>query len=307
MKARAVIILLLIYCLGASPAAAGARFAKRAARAQLTTEEESAAREFGRRFAERFRETNDIAPIVEEMYVEDFADRLRHDDEYLPMCFLRREVAAQATPAELRKFYVAQFNFVTLTLAYWMTRPEGPGGDAQEEPTLEQMFPPEVFGLLSSSPHFAAYITGEKPAAETPDEKAADAGGPAAASAAAPGEAKPGEAKKDERDADRIVTSLAVLREMTATTELAVEALRPHVPPYVVLREALRAKGDDTDYEEVHTPHLETREEPFYGFAPGTRFVCVTVEPLHNLQFQILAVTVGGRLKIVTAMPVLGD
>jgi hypothetical protein len=294
MKAFRVMTLLLALCLGAAPAAAAA-LPRDPAGERLTPGEEIEARELARLFVERFRETNDIAPLVEELFVEDFAERLRHDADGAPMCFLRREVALRAAPAELREFYVAEFNFFVLTLEHWMSRPEGPGGDGEGEPTLEQMYPREVAEVLRSEPLFAAYITGDKPAPEEPG-------------AAESGEAKPDGAKGEGDDDDRFVTSLTMLRELTSLTGKAVGALRPHVPPFALMIEARRETIGDEHLCEIDAPYAETREDSFYGFPAGTRFIRLDVEPLHDLQLQLYAVRVeDGRLRILAAFPVLGD
>ncbi len=305
MKTLGVVTLLLTFCLVATPAAARTRLTQEGEAERLTTEEEQEARALAHLFVERFRETNDITPLVEELFVEDFAERLRLDSDSLPMSFLRREVALQATPAELRKFYAAGFNFIVLTLEHWLSRPEEPDG-VEGDPTLEQMFPHEVASVLRSDPHFAAFITGEDPASGEPKKEAAESSAESP-DAAGPDEAKSKDEKRDNDDDDRFVTSLTMLREMTLTTEKAAEALRPHVPPFASMLEAQRERIADEDLTEVDTPHLERFGEAFYGFPTGTRLIHLHVEPLHDLRLQLYAVRVDGRLRILAAFPVLGD
>ena len=308
MRTLSVITLLLALCLGATPAAAALpRPSQERAGGRLTPDEEQEARELADAFVKRFRETNDIAPLVEELFVEDFAERLRHDVNGVPLCLLRREVALRAAPAELREFYVAQFNFLALSLEYWMSRPEGAGG-GEEEPTLEQMYPHEVVGVLRREPHFAAFITGDKSAPEEPDEERAEPVESSLSDAAKSDEEKFDKAKRKADDEERFVKSLDALREVTTTAEKAAKALRLSVPPFAYMLEAQRETIADEDLPEADAPGAETFEQAFYGFPAGTRFIRLNVEPLYGLQMQLYAVRVkDGRLRITAAFIALGD
>jgi hypothetical protein len=67
---------------------------------KLTPEEEREARALAGEFIRRLDETGDVTPLLSELYINDFAERLREDDgveELFPLA-VRREVAAQATP-----------------------------------------------------------------------------------------------------------------------------------------------------------------------------------------------------------------
>ncbi len=295
MKTHAAIALLLTFCLGAMPAAAHPRLTQENEHEKITPEEEREARKLASLFVKRFRETNDIAPLIDELFVEDVGKRLRYDTEGIPMIFVERDVAWQAAPAELSRFYIAQFNFVTLTLEYWMTYPHVLEADDEDarEPELEQMFPSEVAGVLRSDPNFSAFINGEgaaeKESSET-EEGVGSASGPS-----------------DQETDEIFIKTLTALREVTLTTEKAADALRPHVPPFPVLREALKDRIDDKNLVEVHAPSLETHEEAFYGFPPATRFICLKVEPVHNLQVDLCMVVIDGRIRIVAAFPVVSD
>ena len=53
--------------------------------------------------------------------------------------------------------------------------------------------------------------------------------------------------------------------------------------------------------------YVETREEEYYGFPPGTRLIRINVAPAHDVQFSLLLVGEGGRLRILHAAPCFGD
>lgn len=290
----------------------------------LTPAEECEARELAARFVERFRQTDDIAPLVEELFVKDFGERLRHDDGSLPMHFVRREVARQASTEELRRFYVAEFNFFSLTLEYSMLQAQqrrDAGLEDDNEDSIEGMFPPDVLACLKDDPIFSTIIAEEeaKERKELAERAAQDtnvgAAGDARDTQGADDTSGAGEAGKateqkespEQEDEDVLVNSLADLRAAASATEKAAKALRAHVPYLLTLRRMQRERVDDEDFKEIHDPRLDTRDEAAYGFPAKTRFIVTNVEPLHDLQFYLVMVEADGRLQILSAFPIFGD
>jgi hypothetical protein len=307
-----------------TPSAARVRARQDEAANKLTPDEARDARELGLRFLERLRETDDIAPLVEELFVKDFDERLRLDDgDNLPMTFVRREVALQASPEELRRFYVAEFNFFSLTLEYFGVREKerrDAGLEDEEEDSIENMFPPDVVACLKDDPFFIATVAQEKEDRKRLEmtERAAqdtDVAGDASDTKGAGDANNTGDAGKatgqekttEQKDEDVVIKSLADLRAATDATEKAAKALRPYVPSLLKLREMQREWIDDKDFRELYDPDLETRDEVAYGLPAGTRFVRVNVEPVGDLQFYIVMVEEDGRLRILNAFPCLGD
>jgi hypothetical protein len=241
-------LLATLLALAALPALAPARQGRPAE--EVTPEEEREARDLARQFVKRLREHNDIAPLVEDLFVRDFPSRLRREREQVPMLFVAPEAAARATDDELKRFYVAEFNFFSLTLAYLMTRPEAGEDDEEEDSdSPENWYPPEVIQVLREDPIISAAIALEK------------------AEAAA------------EEDEDNFIKDLASLRAATVTAGKAAGVMRAYVPEFSALRRAQEAGVPEEAFEDVHAMYLDTREEEHLGFPPFTRFVRVNVEP----------------------------
>jgi hypothetical protein len=280
------LLLALVTLLAAAPVRAQAA-------EELTAEEEREARELARQFAERTRETNDVGPPVAALFVADFAERLRHERDRMPMNFVEPEVSRRATDEELRGFYVAQFNFFSLTLAYWMTTADmGESDDGDDGWNLEKMYPPEVAGVLRSDPTIAGFV-----AKHEANEALKASGAPAP------------EGEQEEEVDERFVKDLSTLHTVTATGSKAAEALRPYVPPYSSIRRAQEEKEEapPDEFEEVHTPHLESEGCGEFGLPDGTRVIQIQVEPARDMQFSLLMVRADGRLRILYAFPVFGD
>jgi hypothetical protein len=257
---------------------------------QLTPEEEHEARGIALRFVQQLRETNDVAPLIDEMFVKDFGERLRHDTEYLPMIFVAPGVIQQASSEELPQFYVAEFNYWVLMIEYIMLQERESQSDESEDTddSPEEFLPADVLAILKNNPIYAGLIAEEEAAGEEREEQA-ETDAPAG------------------QEAFRYIKSLADFNDATSTTERAAAALRRYVLPLTMLRHAQREWIEDEDFEEVDDSHLLSFEKDFYGFPTGTRIICAHVEPVHGLEIVVVLVRVEGQLKILTAFPVVGD
>ena len=137
---------------GASPAHA----ARRGRDARLKPTEAQEARDVVLSFLKRFHETGDIAPLAGEFFAGDFAARLRteQDDDRpdgLPTRFLDREVLRQASPDELRRFFVAEFNFTSVMVGFMTFRyneRKAAGIDDASGSSIAEELPPEVLEQL---------------------------------------------------------------------------------------------------------------------------------------------------------------
>ena len=284
-----------LLALAALPALAPARQGPPAE--EPTPEEEREALDLARQFVERLRENNDVAPLVEELFVKEFGSRLRHEQDELPMCFVAPEAAARASDSELQKFYVAEFNFFSRTFAYWMTRPQADEEEDEDSDSPETAYPPEVMRVLKEDPFMAAAI------AEAEAERAAEKEEPGSSEATAGAESE----RQPEEEDDRYIKNLSMLRSTTDTIGKAADALRAYVPEYSALLRVQEANVPKEAFEEVHWMYLDTREEEHLGFPPGTRLFRVNVEPAHDAQYALTLVREDGRLRILFAVPCLGD
>ena len=183
--------------------------------AEATPEEEREARDLARQFVERLRENTDAAPLVQDLFVRDFGARLGHSRDDVPMAFVAPEVAERAGADELVRFYVAEFNFFSRTLAYWMSLPEE---EREDDSKPDFFYPPEVMRTLTADPIMSVLIAKEEAkqsAAEEPEQTAGDAAAGAASKAQEPAE-----------ESDVVLNDLATLRVATATAGRAADVLR---------------------------------------------------------------------------------
>jgi hypothetical protein len=239
---------------------------------------ERRSREAAASFARRFGETRDLAPLVEEFFVEDFAERLCRgrdegdgdDDEDFPMEHVGDEACARASPAELRRYYVAAFNFASLFIEYATPAAAEPGPSGGKGATPEEFYPAEVLDLLRGDTVIPALVDWD--------------------------EAGDGEEPRRRTS----VSTVAELADVTLNLERASASLRGRLPA----RAAPEAGGGP----HVYCPHALTHGEAYYDFPAGTRSVEVDVQALLLLQFRFLLVGAGQELKVLTVAPVFdGD
>ena len=321
MKVRALITLLLICCLGATHASAGARFAERDAREQLTPEEEREAREVAEALFKRLEEGQDLAPLLEEMFVGDFAERLHASlGSAGSLYFLDRTVAAQATRDEVLRHHVAFSNFILLTSMHTMNAQlqaraerraakanrENNGGQAGgeeetketegeeetdgDEPKLADILPPDVLGLFRADPILCRFLLEDEGRAAAPQESAA---GDAGAAAAQQGTSS---------DEEEFISTVEQLRAFTSTVERANELLRKRLTGEQKKRvfDDWRRAAEKDD-SELMRPKATVVTEEWYGYPEGTRIVCVGL-----LLFHVELVRVGSGYKVL-AMYLLDD
>jgi hypothetical protein len=320
MKVRALITLLLICCLGATHASAGARFAERDARAQLTPEEEREAREFAEALFKRLEEEQDIAPLVEGMFVGDFAERLHTSvGSAGSLYFLDRTVAAQATRDEVLRHHVAFSNFLLLTYLH-MTNArlnarderraakkeedkEGKAEGAEEttetaeaeedegtDPKPADIFPPDVLELFRADPLLGRFVIEEEARAAAPSQESA------------PGDASAAPQQGTGSDEEEFISTVEQLRAFTSTVERGNELLRKSLTSEQKKRvfDDWRRAAEKEDSESMR-PKATVVTKEWYGYPGGTRMVCVGL-----LLFHVELVRVGSGYKVL-AMYLLDD
>ena len=272
MKVRALITLLLVLSLGATHAAAGARFAEREAPQRLAPEEEREAREFAAAFLRRLEEERDLAPLVRELFVGDFAERLHASVSTTgSLYFLDRLAAAEASREEVLRYHVAVNNLLLLTSLYAAAQETKPGGAAGEaDLKSSNVLPPDVRELLRDEPLLARFM----PARFAPEGGAASRAG----------------------DAAEFITTVGRLRALTSTIERANVLLRSRLTREQTRRafvEWRRAAGDEG--ATPLRPQASVVGKDWYGYPAGTRLVCVTL-----LLFHVELVRVGGAYKVLS-------
>jgi hypothetical protein len=209
--------------------------------AERPTEQQAReAREVAAAFMSRIQETRDIA-AVKDMYVADFVRRKLESERVALSDFgsslsYRADSEAKADPREWERFYAAQVNLNYFRALYYLATGHN---ILSREPTMAELYPPEVVALLSANPLLAE---------ESPDKKY------------------------------RIET-LEELRGVIATLERAAALMRARLVKYPPeqterYRENVRAWAAKEPDEAVY---VQTGD--WSGFPQGTRFLRLRTAP----------------------------
>ncbi len=291
---------------------------------KLTPEEESEARVLAEEFIRRLEETEDASPLLSELYIDDFAERLREDagvESLFPLA-VKREVAAQATPDEMRRMYVASINGsymgMRLLLAAELKRKqEQLKGQANDEDlTIEELLTPGLIKLIQSDPILNALLEKQqkKEAARRTARERGAQDEPAPAQQAE-SDSETAASDDSEADADRLFEdtfafmSLEQMRHYTSLVEQGVELLRayfkslsPELRPTIAgFYDEMDKESDDEESSEKKEriwPQLRRVENTgFMGYATGTRVIRVD-----TFMFRLDMVRApDGKLKIALA------
>lgn len=237
----------------------------------LTPEEEREAREFAGAFLNRLQEQGSLSmPFVRELFVGDFAGRLRHDQDNPPLALLAPAVRAQAGDDRLLDYYIAANNLTLATIMYCHHRqPVMKDGGSIGSAALEELFPPDVVDLLKTSPVLARSMLNDS---------------------------------DDAPSAAARIKSLEELRAATAFFEQAGRLLRARAPTLAELRDRERRgfqRATEPD-ETIWMPRasrvaaLEARDTSW------TRPVRIRMQPLMLLKIELRLVSDGGQLKVLS-------
>ncbi|HEY6188314.1 MAG TPA: hypothetical protein VIW80_11570 [Pyrinomonadaceae bacterium] len=251
---------------------------------KITAQEEREARELVAQLTTRWQETEDIGPLVEEFYVSDFAERLRHEPQLLYFAELKEELLTPETPPELKRHYVAMTNFLHLIFRLYTVYESMRTKDDEQELDLKRIIPANILNVFESNPNLKALM----------DEEAGDQ---------AEGRTGPQAQEAQEQASEKGIKNIEQLRLLTNALEQAVVLLREHVktlPATLSAREIVRAGRSEEDAgaaeeDDPLKPRSYTLTEEFYGYPAGTRLICVDLLPLHAD-----LVRVGQRLKVVS-------
>lgn len=289
MKLRPFITLLLILTLAALATAFPLQSPPRPPldrdEEKLTPEEEREARQVAALFLKRWQETEDIGPLMEEFFVPDFADRLRHEPQVLYLAEIRRELLVTENRDELERHYVAMTNFVRLVFRlYEVHEAMGPSSEEQDGPELYEVIPAGVWNLLRSNPTTYALL------AEEMGEKIR-------------GQEEAQEEEMAKGEEAKTIKTIEQLHRLTATLEQASLLLRDHLKTLrstLPAKEGSREEKGDADSHRAETsdplsPRLTILGSDFYDYPPGTRLIY-----FHILMFRVDLVRVGQHLKVLS-------
>jgi hypothetical protein len=296
MRARSIITFLLIMVLAI--AATGRAALVQDEDTQITPDEEWEARQIANEFTRRFDETHDLASIMDDLYVKDFKERLRHNPQGYFFISLRPEVALQATDEDLRRYYTTSLNFIYtgafIGAAIKTIQKESndeESEDKESELVREIIFSPQVTALLKSDPLLARALAEEEEGKEgspAEPEKKADP----------KSETEGGKSSGKVEDDEMSIKTVEHLRSYLSTIEQVIALIREHLKSLPVpqtwqgLLDAARNSGQEAD--DAMGPRAYTTSNDYFGCPAGTRLIC-----LDAMMFHMDLIRVDGQLKIL--------
>jgi hypothetical protein len=268
---------------------------------KLTPTEEREASDVARHFSERLKETNDVGPIVDEMFVSDYSERLRQSTlDSLPLAFLDKSLIAKISRDELRRYYVVALNFYLLAnrLTERATALKKQADD-DEEVDLEDVITPEMMSVLLSDPTIAGFIQELKKddeedgrAKKDDSHQPAESGdSPQAASATTEAD----DNNRTKTDEIGIIKDASALNGISGTAEKVNELMRKRLATMPAIAQA-SPDSEDADSQDSPKPDLTRLDEGEYGYPEGTQVIHVNVMP-----FCLYLIKTGGQLKILSA------
>lgn len=285
---------------------------------KITPEEEREARELVEEFNKKFVETHDIAPLIKDYFVSDFASRLNQHADTFPFILLElgdgwKDKAAPPDPGDLLRFYVASTNslqslFPLMYDAYKKAEKQRGEEDERKEPKLDEMLPPAAVELIKSDPLLrAAWEEMEKPDDDDSVISQADA------TSAKGDKSYSGDEERRKNYEELKIDNSEKLRHLTSVLEGISKILREHLATHpVTFEKADKSEGEESgekkdevsfDPERVKVfENARILRQEFYGYPEGTRLICADAGALH-----IEMIRVDGRLRILTVFLLMDD
>jgi hypothetical protein len=292
---RALIANLLVVLL-VTTANGGSFFTKRATPAaqenvsdetKITAEEEREAHELAERFLRRMQETNDLAPLVGEMFVPDYAERLGQEASNKPLALLSKSAVEGASREELVRYDLALNNSLYLaSLLFLAYQTSHPAQDVEQEwgaTYYKQLLPPDIIELCRNDAILRVLF--EEETKESAEENRSGA---------------PVENSNVIDHDDEPIRTVEQLRGFTSTLEQAIVLARKHLaalPRQPALVERHKGASEEENWtaeRERFKPRAWRLERDSYGYPAGTRIICLNVAIYH-----MDLIRVDGRLKVL--------
>lgn len=280
----------------------------------LTPDEEREARALADDFIERLEKSEDVTPLVKELFVEDFTERLRSRMDSLFPLAATPELAAQLSSDDILRAYAASINCIYVIIIHYTDllrrranerakRGEPKNSEAERVLSIEELIPPKLINLIESDPALATLLSQEmKKENEKREKETADI---------EPAPVPDADRYEDSEEATSIENIIPFknaeqLCHYILLAEQGVALLREHInsfpnderPP---VRESWRklmneSSDDDADDDEDSIkPRLDILTDEFMGYSPGTRLICANVMMFHIIMVR----TSDGRLKVL--------
>lgn len=310
MNARHIIASILVLAISLATAVhpSGVRASPRTDaedEAKLTAEEEQEARDIAMRFGELLNDTNDFGLLIDELFAGDFSKHLRETPTHsLPWALLDKHLIAQASPSELRRYYVSAMNFYVLAFRLYEAagRQAKQAADEDEsERSFEEVVSPEVLKVLLSDPTFRELM--ESANEEESDEQAkeddkrqpAKSGNPAQIEgAAAEADGNDGATEKSEIG---IIKSVEQLDGILTVLEKANVLMRQRLSSLLLTSPAPLAVDEAKHPMELPNFTPTTLDEDQFGYPKDTPVIHVDATP-----FCLRLIREKGQLKILSAI-----
>jgi hypothetical protein len=255
---------------------------------KITKEETEEAHEVAGRFLRRLQETNDLTPLVGEMFVPDYAARLSQEATNKPLTLLSKSAVAQASREELARYDLALNNSLYLAslllLAYQTAHPAEDDVDEWGAAYYKRTLPPEIIELCKNDPILRVLF--EEETNERGEENQSGA--------------SPSENSDVIDHDDEPIRSREQLRSFTSTLEQIIVLARKHLaasPLKLTLVDRHKGASEEENWEaesKLWKPRAWTLTRESYGYPIGTRILCVNVAVYH-----MDLIRVDGRLKVL--------
>jgi hypothetical protein len=264
---------------------------------KLTLEEEREAMEFAARFSERLRATGDFGPMVDELFVQNFAERLKlAPQDSMPLGFLDKSLVLRASPDELRRYYVASMNFYELYFRlYEVARQLQNQSGSEDDPKFEEIVSQEVIDVLLKNPLAAEWIK-----EDSDDEKESNANSQLApsrdsAQAAQTTTQTDNDGAKEETT-EGMIKTLSQLSDTSATFEKANEMLRERLKFMPIIAPTISGDGQEESEDSSGKPDLTSLDKGEFGYPKGTPVIHINALP-----YCLYLIKTDGQLKILSA------
>jgi hypothetical protein len=258
---------------------------------KITTEEEQEARELAERFLRRMLETNNLAPLLGEMFVQDYAVRLRQEASNKPLALLSKSAVEGASGEELVRYQLAfnnSFYFASLlVLAY---KSAHPAEDVEQEwgaTYYKRLLPPDIIELCKNDAILRMLL--EEETNDNAEENP---------------EGAPVENSNVIDHDDEPIRSVEQLRGFTSTLEQGSALARKHLAassPKVTLLDRHKGANEEENWMAERAsfkPRAFMLNQEFYGYPKGTRIFCVNMALYH-----MDLIRVDGKLKVLALYP----
>ena len=266
---------------------------------RITSDEEAEAHALIGEFNRKFAETNDIAPLVEDYFVNDFASRLIEPPNVFPFSLIGwKKENVPAGPEDRQRFYAAATNFLHDLFPLYAARmkacaqKEGGARDEtcdDDEPKLEKVLPPAAVEIINTAPRLREWLGSEDEGDARADAAGARAGDTAApevaptsevaptAEAAPPAEVAPPAAVAPTGEADSLSSNECAEgcdgpdadREQSIRNEKELRHLTSVFESlHKILRENLEARPFSFEKNTAADSDESDGDEPFANFDP---------------------------------------